>query len=186
VRSTRRARFGTVIAALLVVHFGATHGTLLAHDGPPFPIVSNVVVGSYEVSIWTDPDTTDDGTAGGQFWVTIRMAAGDRADVPASTRVELAISPVSRTGPTRSVVAAPVDGQVSRRFASLVMDHEGLFHVRAIISGPLGSAELDGEVEATYDLRPPPVMILVFVMPFVLVGWLWIRQLLRRRRRVEG
>ena len=35
-----------------------------AHDGPPYPIVSNQVLGAYRISVWTDPDTTDDGTAG--------------------------------------------------------------------------------------------------------------------------
>jgi len=40
-----------------------------AHSGPPFPIVADRVAGTYRVSIWTDPDATDDGSAGGQFWV---------------------------------------------------------------------------------------------------------------------
>jgi len=33
----------------------------LAHSGPPFPIVTDVVRAPYTISIWTDPDTTDDG-----------------------------------------------------------------------------------------------------------------------------
>jgi len=49
---------------------------LHAHDGPPFPIVSEHTAGAYAVSVWTDPDTTDDGTAGGQFWVVLRPASG--------------------------------------------------------------------------------------------------------------
>ncbi|HET7217087.1 MAG TPA: hypothetical protein VFJ02_03530, partial [Vicinamibacterales bacterium] len=47
-----------------------------AHEGPPFPILSNYPAGSYVVSIWTDPDTTDDGSARGQFWVKLHAANG--------------------------------------------------------------------------------------------------------------
>ena len=53
-------------------------GTPAAHDGPPYPIVSNQVLGMYRISVWTDPDTTEDGTAGGQFWVMIDSASGGR------------------------------------------------------------------------------------------------------------
>ena len=51
-----------------------------AHDGPPFPIVSDQRVGAYVVSIRTDPDATDDGSAGGQFWVQLQLADGEAAD----------------------------------------------------------------------------------------------------------
>jgi hypothetical protein len=36
-------------------------------------------------------------------------------------------------------------------------------------------------VDATYDQRPPAYLLVVYVMPFVLVGLLWGRLLLRRR-----
>jgi hypothetical protein len=62
------------------------------------------------------------------------------------------------------------------------MDHEGRFAVRTTIEGPLGSASDDAEVDATYDLRPPPILIAVYLMPFVLVGFLWLKLLSRRRR----
>jgi hypothetical protein len=54
--------------------------------------------------------------------------------------------------------------------------------VHVSIDGPLGRADLDSRVDATYDLRPAPMLMVVFAMPFVLVGFLWIKLLLRRRR----
>ena len=48
--------------------------------------------------------------------------------------------------------------------SALLMDHEGRFAVRAAIEGPLGPAAVDAEVEATYDLRPPPIMLAVYVI----------------------
>jgi hypothetical protein len=150
-----------------------------AHAGPPFPIVSDQIAGSYQVSVWTDPDTTDDGTAAGQFWVMLEAADGTA--VPAGTRVVVTIRPTGRPGPALSADAVPVNGDVSRQFAALLMDHEGRFEVQAAISGARGPATVRAEVEATYDERPPPVLLAVYVMPFILVGILWLK-LLRRRK----
>ena len=167
---------GVWMAALLV----AAVAPLDAHSGPPFPIVSNRAAGSYTVSIWTDPDATDDGSAAGQFWVMVEPAER-AASLPADTRASVAITPIDRTGPTRTGRAEPVNHEPSRQFVALVMDHEGPFSVRVEIDGPLGTADVSANVDATYDLRPRPVLLVVYVMPFLLVGFLWLKLLVRRR-----
>jgi hypothetical protein len=154
--------------------------SLLAHDGPPFPIVSDRIAGPYLVSVWTDPDATDDGTAGGQFWVTLAPADGREAPL-AGTTARVTIRPLSRTGPERTTSAEPVRGDVTNQFAALVMDHEGPFAVRVVVKGSLGSATIDTQTDATYDLRPPAYMLAWYLMPFIVAGVLWTRLLLRRR-----
>jgi hypothetical protein len=163
-------------AACALLCLGAS---LHAHDGPPFPIVSDQPAGPYVVSIWTDPDTTDDGSAGGQFWVRL---SGKSAEVPAGTRATVSIRPMDRAGTERRADASPVKGDLTNQFAALVMDHEGTFAVRVAVAGPLGTATVDSAVDATYDLRPPRAMVLLYVAPFVLIGMLWIRLLVQRRR----
>ena len=113
---------------------------LAAHDGPPFPIVSNHVSGPYEVSIWSDPDTTDDGTPGGQFWVTMTPAAGG-GEVPAGTTVTVAMNPAGQAERVQRGQAVPVGGRAHNQFISFVMDHEGLFEVAVEIAGPLGTGD---------------------------------------------
>ncbi|HXW04301.1 MAG TPA: hypothetical protein VD833_03645 [Vicinamibacterales bacterium] len=152
---------------------------LQAHDGPPFPILSNLVAGPYQISVWTDPDTTDDGTPGGQFWVRVHRADG--VDVPHGTRATVAIRPMGGPGSVRTASASPVRGDVSNQFAALVMDHEGRFAVLVDIDGPLGPAAIEGAVDATYDLRPAPLLLLLYLAPFVMVGLLWGRLIVRRR-----
>lgn len=151
-----------------------------AHDGPPFPIASDRPAGPYRVSIWTDPDTTDDGSPGGQFWVTLDPLATGTA-LPQSTRATLLVRPVDRPGPERRAIAAPVRGDTSNQFAGVVMAHEGRFAVTVTIAGPLGTGRLEAEVAATYDLRPAPILLALYLAPFVLVGLLWTRLVLRRR-----
>lgn len=150
-----------------------------AHEGPPFPIVSDRAAGPYVVSIWTDPDTTDDGTPGGQFWVVLHGADGAR--VPADTRATVSIAPSGGDGPAQAGRAEPVDGDLSRQFIALLMDHEGPYDVQVAVDGPLGPVTIEADVEATYDARPAPALLILYAAPFVLIGALWIKVLLRRR-----
>jgi hypothetical protein len=152
-----------------------------AHSGPPYPIVSGQIAGRYEVAIWTDPDATDDGSPGGQFWVTLAPRTGEAAAIPAGTRVTVAVRPLARPGPTQSATAAPVDGAVARQFAAVLMDHEGRFAVDVAIDGPLGPARVASEVDATYDLRPAPALFVVYLLPFLVLGVLWVKLLWKRR-----
>ena len=168
----------TIVAAVWIL--AVTRRAADAHDGPPFPIVSDQRVGAYVVSIWTDPDATDDGSAGGQFWVQLQLADRDAA-VPATTRATVGVRPVVRTAPMVSARAEPVRDDVTNQFAALVMDREERFAVEVTIDGPAGRAMVMAEVDATYDLRPPPFMLAVYALPFLLAGVLWIRLLVKRR-----
>jgi hypothetical protein len=54
--------------------------------------------------------------------------------------------------------------------------------VRVTVDGPLGRADIESKVDATYDLRPARGLIALYLFPFVAVGALWAKVLLRRRR----
>lgn len=170
-----------VLAIVLAAACATATMPAKAHDGPPFAIVSDRIAGPYRISIWTDPDTTDDGSPGGQFWVIVEPS-DEAVSLPSDTRVSLSITPLDRGGKTLTGAAAPVTNDPARQFVALVMDHEGRFAVRTAIDGLLGSALVDAEVAATYDVRPPRFMLAVYMMPFVLVAFLWVKLLLARRR----
>jgi hypothetical protein len=176
------ARAFAVLGAVLTVVLTLSRA-VAAHDGPPFPIASDVPAGPYRLSVWTDPDTTDDGTPGGQFWITIDPLA-ERTALPQDTRASVAITPLSRRASPLEATTAPVRNDATNQFAALVMDHEGPFAVHVTVTGPLGRGSVDAEVSATYDARPAPVMLAVYLLPFLLVGMLWIRLVLRRRASV--
>lgn len=152
-----------------------------AHSGSPFPLVSNQVTGPYRVSIWADPDATDDGTPAGTFWVLLDAAQKDTA-LPGETRVTLAITPRDRPGPTLAASGRLSGAQLPRRFvAALLMNHEGPFAVGLTIDGPLGPAHVDTDTDATYDARPGPIGGILSLVPFLLAGGLWLKLFLRRR-----
>ena len=174
-------RFAAAARLLLTAALFTTPGArLFAHSGPPFPLVSDRVVGPYQLSVWADPDATDDGSPAGQFWVMLRLADG--STVPSGTVALIRIRPTDRPGRSQSGHTIPQNGDVSRQFVALLMDHEGPFALQATISGPRGSAVVDAAVDATYDLRPARWLLGLYVMPFLAVGFLWLKLLVSRRR----
>ena len=178
-------RAAVPLAALVLAVVGFDRAFVHAHSGPPYPIVSDRVAGPYSVSIWTDPDTTDDDRAAGQFWVVLEPAARG-GSIPLDTRATVTIRPLDREGAALSAPAEPVEGAVERQFVALRMDHEGRFGVEVSVEGTLGRGVVESEVEATYDLRPPPITLAFYLLPFVAIGALWMRVLLRRRAAAAG
>ena len=183
-----RARTAAIIALTI-----ASSSTAFAHSGPPFPIVTTEAHGPYAISIWSDPDATDNGSAAGQFWVVIDPSAKG-ATIPAGTHAVVSVHPLSDVapaGPRASAekltsAATPVRGDMTNQFATVVLDHEGPFAVHVDIDGPLGAARVDSRIDATYDLRPAPYMLAWYLGPFVLAGLLWTRLLIRRRALARG
>ena len=185
-RSRRHTNhFRTGVASCVFVIVVSSWLALEAHSGPPFPIVSDRVVGAYTVSIWTDPDATDDQSAAGKFWVTVQPTAKGTL-LPESTHVRVSVTPLDRTGSPRAAIAERVNGDVRRQFVALLLDHEGRYGVHVTIDGGLGTANVDSEAEATYDLRPRPILTLLFVAPFVLAGFVWGKLLIKRKMAARG
>jgi hypothetical protein len=168
-------RFAAVAPTLALVLCGRVTE---AHSGPPYPIVTDQVTGPYRVSLWTDPDATDDGSAAGRFWVMLGPAP---KEVPAATRVSVTIQPADRSGKALTGDALPIGSDVGRRFVALLMDHEGPYRAIVTIDGPLGRAEVQAPVDATYDLRPRRALLGLFLLPFILIGFVWIKLFLKRR-----
>jgi hypothetical protein len=106
--------------------------------------------------------------------------------IPAGTDVQVRVRPLDRPGDERLALAEPISGDPGRQFAALVLDHEGPFAVAVRIDGALGSGELDAQADATYDLRPRPALMVLFIMPFVLVGIVWGKLLIKRRMHARG
>jgi hypothetical protein len=173
---TRPVRKAGLAGCLLL----AASLVLKAHNGPPFPVITDRAVGNYIVSLWADPDASDEGDADGRFWVVVTPAAKGTA-LPADTVVRIAIWPIEHHDAIRIETAHADDREPSRRSAAFVIDREGKLGVKATIAGSLGPAEIESVVDAEYDARPRPLLIAVFALPFVLIGFVWIKLVLRRR-----
>lgn len=148
-----------------------------AHEGPPFPLLVDEHVGPYVVSVWTDPDI---GT--GTFFVVLEPLEG--GTLPSVTTVRVGIAPASGRLPE---VRYPMEPQPvrygARYYAEVSFDRGELWQVRVLIDGSEGGGELRARVEATPDGTIGPVGLIVYLLPFLAVGFLWLKAALRRRRR---
>jgi len=142
-----------------------------AHSGPPFPILVDQRVGPYVASVWTDPDI---GT--GTFFVILEAPKG--GSLPARAAVRIGVQPVTKRLPEVFYEAAPQPvKEGARYFAAVKFDQGGLWHTRILIDG----GELKADVEPTPDGIIGPFASLVYALPFLGIGFLWIKAALRRR-----
>jgi hypothetical protein len=146
-----------------------------AHEGPPFPILVDQQAGPYVASIWTDPDV---GT--GTFFVVLEPPKG--RGLPAETRVRIGLQPVSKRLAEAIYEAEPQKVSYGARyFAAAPLDKAEMWRVRVFLEGSEGGGELTTEVEATPDGTLGPVAALIYLVPFLGVGFLWLKAALRRR-----
>ncbi len=146
-----------------------------AHNGPPFPIIENHKMAGCTVSLWTHPDI---GT--GTFFVLVDPVPGGK--IPGDLKVDIGIQPES--GRLAEVIYPAVRedsrGQVEYN-VSAQFDRDEFYRVRLVLRSSHGTEEALSRVEATpagygrWDL-------LLFLLPFLSVGFLWFRGMSRRRR----
>ena len=149
-----------------------------AHNGPPFPIIENRRVGPCVISLWTHPDV---GT--GAFFVFVDPIPG--GTIPGDLKVQIAVQPESGRLPEAVYTADRNDSGGQRQYKALVdFDRDEFWRVRLVLDSSQGRGEEFSRVEATptgfgkWDL-------LFFLFPFLLIAFLWLRGMSRRRNRVK-
>jgi hypothetical protein len=149
-----------------------------AHNGPPFPIIENRKVGPCVISLWTHPDV---GT--GTFFVFVEPIAG--GTVPKDLKIQIGVQPESGRLPEVVYTAARDDSGGQLQYKAVVdFDRDEFWRVRLVLQSSEGAGEEFSRVEATptgfgkWDL-------LFFLLPFLLIAFLWLRGMSRRRSRMK-
>jgi hypothetical protein len=153
--------------ALSVITSGA------AHNGPPFPIIVDRQVGPCVLSLWTHPDVGI-----GTFFVIVN--APKTGKLPGDLAFDIGVLPVTGRLPEARyhTVRQELYGQVQYN-ASIPFDMQELWRVNLYVRSSAGTGEATANVEVTpvglgrWDL-------LLFGFPFLAVGFLWFRAMLRR------
>ena len=147
-----------------------------AHNGPPFPIIENQKVGPCIVALWTHPDV---GT--GAFYVFVEPTPGGA--IPNDLKIEIGVQPVTGRLPETFYEAHRVKSRGQAQYnAQAAFDRQELWRVRLVLQSSQGNGEAKAQVEVT-----PPGFgrwdLLFFLLPFLLVAFLWFRGISRARRR---
>jgi hypothetical protein len=173
---TKSRLFGLLLTTGLLL---AAPARAFAHEGPPYPILVDKNVGPCVVSVWADPDV---GT--GTFFITLEPTPGGK--LPDDIHVEIGVRPTSGRLPEAVYAAEREDLSGRVQYKALVpFDAEELWHVRVRVQSLQGGGEAATDVEAT----PPGYGrwdLLLYLLPFVAVGLLWLRAITRRGRRARA
>lgn len=162
---------GSLLVLLLMLPISAS-----AHKGPPFPIIEDKKIGPCIVALWTHPDV---GT--GAFYVFVEPQPGSA--VPDDLKIRIGVQPV--TGRLAEVFytadRVKSHGQVQYN-AQAEFDRQELWRVRLVLESSQGTGEATAQVEVT-----PPGFgrwdLLLYLLPFLLIAFLWLRGISRVRRR---
>jgi hypothetical protein len=146
-----------------------------AHNGPPFPIITDQRVGPCIISLWTHPDV-----GLGTFFVMVDPLPG--SSVPKDLKIQIGVQPVS--GRLAEVVYSAWSenqrGQVEFK-SEVQFDQQEYWKVRLILASSAGGGEALSKVEAT-----PPGFgrwdLLLYLLPFLGAGFLWFSAITKRRR----
>jgi hypothetical protein len=145
-----------------------------AHNGPPFPIITEQRVGPCIVSLWIHPDI---GTS--PIFILVDPAPGET--IPKDLKLQVGVQPVSGRLPevVYQTTIADQRGQLEYK-TDVEFDRQEFWNVRLILQSPAGGGESLAKVEATpigygrWDL-------LLFALPFLAVGFLWFKVAVKRR-----
>jgi hypothetical protein len=165
------ASVGLLLALLLVLTMPAS-----AHNGPPFPIIEDKKMGPCIVALWTHPDV---GT--GAFYVFVDPAPG--ATVPDDLKIKIGVQPVTGRLPETFYEAGRVKSRGLVQYnAQAQFDRQELWRVHLVIQSSQG----DGEATAQVEVTPPGFGrwdLLLYLLPFLIVAFLWFHGISRMKRR---
>ncbi len=147
-----------------------------AHEGPPYPILVDQMIGPCLVSVWADPDVGI-----GSFFIILEPPRG--AALPEDVTIEIGAQPISgRLAESRyKAVRENLNSRVQFK-AEIPFDAQERWLTRIFLKSSKGGGETSVEVEVT----PPGYGrwdLLLYLFPFLAVGSLWLKAFLRRRDR---
>jgi hypothetical protein len=147
-----------------------------AHNGPPFPIIENRKLGPCTVALWTHPDV---GT--GAFYVFVEPAPGGA--IPDDLKIRIGVQPLTGRLPEVLYDAQRVKSHGPVEYnAQAAFDRQELWRVHLVLQSSEGGGEATTQVEVT-----PPGFgrwdLLLYLLPFLLVAFLWFRGISGARRR---
>lgn len=154
-----------LLAAILAEPVFADGGTLR---------ISNVPMGAYRVSVYTDPTPIPPDYIDVSVLATFERGRGVAPDL----EILVVARPLEEQGPEVSYPATRAQADDPRFYAAkFSLGTVGLWEIRVRVKGPEGEGEARFEVTVTErgPLDDPYVIIGLALLPLVLVGW-WLRK----------
>ncbi len=154
---------------------------VFAHEGPPYPILVDQKFLTYKLSVWADPDTEK-----GTF---LFYPEGENLN-PNDYLYEIKATP-KEANPTEilsGISLRSVDGSGKFTFtATIPFTREMTWNVQILVKNKQnGDIVLDQVVPV--EVTPPGpnrVETLIYLIPFLLVGGIWIKVVIHKRKKTQ-
>lgn len=171
---TRRALYRLAAAAAVLLAAPPAG----AHEGPPYPILVDREIAGVKLSVWADPDV---GT--GTFHLYVEPLDGG-PELPERCEVRVLAMPVTGRLPERGYQAEPSRRSDRRHHYVAEVDFDSAedWRTRFVLRSDLGRGEASTVVEVTPPGQGPLLDFVLYLFPFVAVGFLAVRALLKGRR----
>jgi hypothetical protein len=159
-----RARLARVAALACLAASAA------AHDGPPYPILVDEPTVAGELSVWADPDV-----GVGTFYLYLEAGWSERAPL-----VRLSVRPVDGHRDESVHATEPaLPGAPFQLLGRVPFDATGAWYLRLELEGRAGRTSVERTIEVTPP-GPGAIGLVWFLVPFLALGGLWGRLLLKR------
>ncbi|MBC7430152.1 MAG: hypothetical protein H7336_16180 [Bacteriovorax sp.] len=151
---------------------------VLAHEGPPYPILVDKKFSNYKISVWTDPDT-DKGTF-------LFYPEGENLK---SDDFIYQIKATPQSGAPEILSALAMKGEQQNGYftytATIPFPKAMLWNVRILIKNKQNNEVLLDQTLSVEVTTPGPnrTETLVYLMPFLLVGAIWIKVVMKKRKK---
>ncbi len=146
--------------------------SIWAHEGPAFPILVDRKIANFKLSIWADPDT-------GQGTFSLYLEGEKNPNLS----IDLAASPVDDSGHTLKAAGQLVDEDQKRSTykAILPFDRSLNWNVEFKLKE---NGTLISSFSLPLEVTPPgpnKLEFAVYLLPFLLVGFIWIRVVIAKK-----
>src|SRR5215831_6361820 len=175
-RAAHLGQFLYLVSFLLLCSISA-----LAHDhhAPPARIITDEQVGPWIISVWAQQHMDT-----GRFFVQVRPSSGRTAGTTASTvpddlKVEIGVQPANQSSP-ETFYPASRDFQDEQYIAEAPFDAEKPWQITVRLQSSRGVNETTTYINASPPL-PGQLQFLLYSLPFLSVGGLWLRVYVLRR-----
>ncbi len=176
--ATAPCRRGCRVALVALVLFGiaALAPPGRAHEGPPFPVLVDEECPPWTVDVWADPDV-----GLGTFWV--QLHAEEDVALPSDTVVWVHAAPTSGMQEELRWPSEPEPYRSGLQYvAEVEFPTREFWSIRVVVES--ASAGVRHELPFHVEVTPPgygPIDLLLYVWPFLAVGFLWWKALRRHK-----
>lgn len=170
---TRAAHLLCCLASFLLLC--STSALSHDHHAPPARIITDEHVGPWTISVWAQQHMDT-----GIFFVKVHPSSGTAVPmVPDDLKVEIGVQSANQDSP-ETLYPASRDSQDEQYIAEAPFDAEKSWQIRVRLQSSRGVNETTTYINASPPL-PGQWQFLLYSLPFLSVGGLWLRVYLLRR-----